>query len=392
MGFRLMHYLLERRRVVGWATLVFLLLGVVLAVLRDPLYETRAILMPPREEGGEGLLAAWMAQLDLPSMVSPASAGATAAALLADLLESRHLASSIIDAHGLRERYKVETTGEAIEELGARRGIGATNTGLIFLTVRDEDPALAVALAEAHIAGLDSLNRGLVFTRADQTMRFIANQIDAYRGRLEKARAALADFQREHGIVDISEQTRGAVDVAAELKIQAALARIDRDLLREFATADAAELHRSEAKYRFLVDRLNALVEGDSSSSVFPPLRDLPDIAQQAATLGRDVAVNDGIYAFLLQRYEEAGIDRARTTPSIQIVEPPLLPERPVGMPRWAFAVVVALAGGIWVSLVLLWWGWILMREKSETEADALERILRLAREDLHALRRLLRV
>ena len=392
MGFRLLHYLLERRRVVGWATLLFLVLGVVLALLRDPLYETRAILMPPREEGSESLLAAWMAQLDLPSMVTPASAGATAAALLSDLLESRRLALSIIDAHGLRERYDVETTEDAIKELGARRGIGSTKTGLIFLTVRDEDPAVAVKLVEAHIAGLDSLNRGLVFTRAEQTMRFIAIQIEAYRARLEKARGALAAFQSEHGLVDLAEQTRGAVDVAAELKIQTALARIERDLLREFATADAAELHRSEAKHRFLVDRLDALVEGDAASNVFPPLRDLPGLAQRSAALEREVDVNERIYSFLLQQYEEAGIDRARTTPSIQTVERPILPERTVGMPRWAFAVVVALAGGIWTSIVLCWWGWIVLREKNEAESAAIERIARLAREDLLALRRLLRI
>ncbi|MBN1885276.1 MAG: hypothetical protein JW876_07135 [Candidatus Krumholzibacteriota bacterium] len=392
MGFRLLHYLLERRRIVGWATLVFLVFGVAIAALRDPLYETRAILMPPLEEGGEGLLSAWMAQIDLPSMVTPASAGATAAALLSDLLRSRRLSLGIIDEYGLRERYEVETTEDAIEELAARREVSATKTGLIFLVIRDEEPAMAVRIAEAHIAALDSLNRNLVFTRAGQTMRFIALQIDEYRRRLGASRAALADFQSGNGVIDIAEQTRGAIDVAATLHVEAALARIRLDMGREFATDDASELHRLEARYRFLVERIDAIVEGDSTAAVFPPLRDMPGLAQRAAALERDVEVNERIYSFLLQRYEEAGIERARTTPSIQTVEAPILPEEPAGLPRWVFALVFALGGGLWVGLILLWWGWIVLREKNAAETAAMERIGRLAREDLDAVRRRLRI
>lgn len=392
MGFQILRYILLKRRIILWITVVFFIAGLVAAIVMKSMYVSHALLMPPLEEGGEGLLAAWMAQLNLPSMVAPMAAGTATAAILGDILQSRRLAEMIITSLNLMERYDVDTMDEAVRQLGARTTITTTSTGLITLRVGDEDPEAASTIAHSYIAGLDSLNRYLQFSRAEQTMEFIEGQIELYHTRLELLREDIAAFQRKHGMVDFEEQVRGAVDVAANIKVRTIIAKIELDLLREFAREDAGELIRKEAEYENLTVQLSRIMEGDTSEAVFVPLRQLPDLYQRYAAMQRDLEVNERVYSFLRERYEESGIDRARTTPTVQVVDRPNTPEKPSGIPRWGIVLLVTVIGFAWITTVIAWWGWLSTRERSGEEAEAFDEVTALVREDIGRLRKLLRL
>lgn len=392
MGFQTLRYILFKRKVVLWVTVAFFLTGLVIALLAKGTYETRALLMPPLEEGGEGLLAAWMAQLNLPSMVSPMAAGSATAAILVDILKSRSLAEMIIGYLDLMERYDAGSMDDAVRVLAGQTSITTSTTGLITLRVRDEEPTMAREIARYYIAGLDSLNRRLQFSRAEQTMAFIDGQITRYQVRLEQLRADIAAFQREHGVVDFEEQVRGAINIAASLKVRAIIAGIELDLLREFTKEDAGELQRKEAEHRNLTEQLGRIMEGDTSEAVFVPLRKLPALNQQYAAMQRDLEVNERVYSFLRERYEESGIDRARTTPSVQVVDQPYLPQKPAGLPRWSIVLIVTTIGFAWITTVLAWWGWVSVKRRTSEEARAFEEVVAITKSDLGRIRRFFRL
>jgi tyrosine-protein kinase Etk/Wzc len=392
MGFQILRYILLKRRIILWVTVVFFIAGLVAAIVTKSMYVAHALLMPPLEEGGEGLLAARMAQLSLPSMVTPMSAGTATAAIISDILQSRRLAEMIITSLDLMERFEVDTMDEAVRQLGARTSITTTSAGLITLRVGDEDPEDASKIAHAYITGLDSLNRYLQFSRAERTMEFIEGQIALYRARLELLREDIAAFQREHGMVDFEEQVRGAVDVAANIKVRTIIAEIELDLLREFARKDASELIRKEAEYENLTMQLARIMEGDTLEAVFVPLKQLPDLYQKYASMQRDLEVNERVYSFLRERYEESGIDRARTTPTVQVVDQPNIPEKPSGIPRWGIVLLVTVIGFAWITAVIAWWGWLSRRKRTGEEAEAFEEVTALVREDIGRLRKLLRL
>lgn len=392
MNFRIIEYVLERRRIIGWVSLLAVLLSLAWVLLSDPKYSSKALLMPPLEEGGEGLLSAWAAKLNLPAMVIPMAAGATTAEILVDILESRRLAEMVISSQGLMEWYGTESVDEAVRELGARISTSASATGLITLKVTERDPDAAYRIASALIAGLDSLNHDLQFTRAENTMAFVSQQLERYRSELETLRGEIADFQMAHGIVDFGEQVRGAIDVAATLKVSAVLAEINRDLLKEYARDDALDLRRADMEYRSLEIQLEKLMRDDSSSGVFIPLEKMPALHQEYARMQRDLDVNERVYSFLLERYEDSGIDRARNTPSVQVIDPPNIPERRAGMPRWAVVLISGLAGAVWSAVMIAWVGWIAMRERGPGEKEAYDRVVGILQNDVAALRRWLRL
>ena len=82
MFFQALNRIVRRRAIVAWVTLAGFLAALAFVLVSGNRYESRALLLPPVEEGGEGILAAWMTKLNLPSVVSPSSAGSASATIL----------------------------------------------------------------------------------------------------------------------------------------------------------------------------------------------------------------------------------------------------------------------------------------------------------------------
>jgi tyrosine-protein kinase Etk/Wzc len=392
MFFRLMAYVVRHRTLVVRGTAVFFVAAVVYVIAVGHSYEARTLLMPPVQESSEGALSAWMTKLNLPTMVAPGTAGATSAQILGDILKSRRLAEMIIGRLSLKDHYRTKVLDDAVRELGSRTGVAVTETGLIHLRVTDRDPEYAMRIAEAYVTGLDSLNRFLQYSRAEQTREFISRQLVSYRDELQATRREIASFQGKHGIVDFDEQVRGAIDVAADLKVRAVLAGIERDLVKEYSLASSLELKRKNAEYENLTAQLDKIMSGDSSGAVFIPLKRFPALVQRYAELQRDLEVGERVYSYLLERYEEAGIEQARTTPVVQVVDEPSLPERPSGRPKWLIVLVVTVVGFLWSAAAVAWWGWVQQREATPDERRALGELETAVRSDVRWLRRKLRL
>jgi tyrosine-protein kinase Etk/Wzc len=391
MFFLLLNRIVRRRAIIAWVTFASFLAAFVSVLVSGNMYESRALLLPPVEEASEGILSAWMTKLNLPSIVSPGTAGSTSATILGDMLASRRLGEMIIDTLSLREHFKTKSLDDALRALSARTSTSVTGTGLIHLSVKDKDPEYALKIAGAYITGLDSLNHFLQYSRAEQTRNFMSAQLLKYRDRLGKARREIAAFQGKHNIVNFDEQVRGAIGVAADLKVRAVLAGIERDLIKEYTYANSLELKRKNAEYEGLMRQLENIMSGDSAGAVFIPLGRMPGLVQSHARMERDIEVNERVYAYLLERYEEAGIDKARTTSVVQIVDEPNLPEKPSGKPKWLIVLVGTFVGFIWIVAAVLWWDWMREREKSSDEMRAFAELQETVRSDVGWLRRKLR-
>ncbi len=392
MGFRLFDYLIKRKRMILVSAVVFAVVGLLYILIADPVYESRAMLMPPMEEGGEGLLTAWMASMSLPSMIAPMTGGSMSAAVMVDILGSRGLAEKVVSNLGLMKWYKVDTMDDAVRRLRGAVSAGSSQVGIITLKARDRDPRMAMNIATHHIASLDSINRSLLYERAEGILEFTRKQIESYSHRLEESRTRIAAFQEENGIFSLEEQIRGAVDVASTLRISAAITAVQIDILREFSRDEATELNKKKLELRNINLQLENIMKGDTSRTIFISLEKLPTLQQKYAALQRDLEVNERVYSFLLQKHEESGIDLARTTSSVQVVDSPGIPEKRAGIPWWALVLTAFAVGGVWMILVLAWWGWISMKERTGEEDEAFRSVVDQLSRDFSELRRRLRI
>jgi len=392
MYFRILKYIVEHRKIVVFVTTCALILSLIYTMISGVQYSSEALLMPPIQQGTESILSAWMASINLPAMITPASGSLTTSQILADILESRRLAEYIIESLNLKSYYGVEKTEDALKELHARTKVSVTQTGLIKLRVKDKDPEFAMKLARLYISGLDSLNRYLSFSRAVQTRDFISRQLGSYRAKLDSLRIEISEYQKKHGIVDIDEQVRGAIDLATEVRLKVVLAEIEKRLLEEFTRESSFELRRKKAEYHLLNEQLNKIMEGDTSYAVFIPLRRLPELYRNYAEMQRDLEVTEQVYSFLLQRYEETGIDVARDTPTIQVVDEPRIAEKPTGIPAPLIVLLATVVAFLWIVGMLAWIGWIQLRDKGPEEERAFEELKSILSDDISRVRRFLKI
>jgi len=333
-----------------------------------------------------------MSNLNLPSMVVPMSAGRTRVQILADILTSRRLRTMVIDSLSLKKWYGTSTTDETLDKLRGATSINVSQTGLIDLSVRDRDPVMASKVAGLYISSLDSLNHMLEFSRAGNTMKFISEQLEEYSRRLADIQGRIADFQSRHGVADFSEQTEGAIKLAVNLKLKQVLVGIDLELLREYSSDRNVALKSKRAEYEKLTEKLEEMVEDGDDYSVFVPLKKLPRLKQEYAAMTRDLEVAERVYSLLLEKYQEAGIDRARTTPSVQVVSNPNIPEERAGLPPWSIVLIAALAGALWVSIIIVFWAWISTGDRTEQEETAFNELVELFKSDLKSLRKFLKI
>jgi uncharacterized protein involved in exopolysaccharide biosynthesis len=125
---------------------------------------------------------------------------------------------------------------------------------------------------------------------------------------------------------------------------------------------------------------------------VFIPLQELPKLYQTYASMNADLEVNERVYLLLLEQYEDSGIESARNTPSVQIVDHPNLPEKRAGIPRWVVVIIAGAGGAVWCALLLGWWGWISLKKRTDDEEAAFKSVIDTCSHDLSSIRRRLRL
>ena len=281
------------------------------------------------------------------------------------------------------------------------------DTASRIVTVRfaSHDPELAAEVANGLLQTFvdrtyDRRREGIA-----QRSEWLSSQLEDVKKKLEASLAALTDFQKRTGIVDVNERTNTFSEQLAELGRQKTLAQSDRvslssilqngktpevfsavqnnpvvqELSKKLAEtraeleqakaiygvnhpnvrklqSQAVELHiqldgqreailRSlQANYAAAATREHALNRVMKSAS-----KDFSRIAQYN-TLKKDVETNTNLYNDLYKRIKEAGIAAGARTTDMQIVDPARILDRP-SRPNWWLnltgGVLLALVGGV---------------------------------------------
>jgi hypothetical protein len=121
-----------------------------------------------------------------------------------------------------------------------------------------------------------------------------------------------------------------------------------------------------------------ASAEGPGGRSAIIDLGRLPDLSLAFLRLYREVETQETLYALLLQMHEQYRIQEVRDTPTIQVLDPAVPPEKKARPHRAVIAVTATLLAflaslGIAVALERL----ALVAERDPARYAALQRLLR---------------
>ena len=96
-------------------------------------------------------------------------------------------------------------------------------------------------------------------------------------------------------------------------------AQNNKKIHKVFVSSDSKEIKNVSRDY-------GAEIIDYKQSSLFPVLADVPELGVELVRLKREVEIQNTLFVFLTQQYEEAKIKEAKDTPTIQVLDYPQKP------------------------------------------------------------------
>ena len=333
--------------------------SVIVSLLLPKIYASTARIFAPQQEGA-GILA----QLPggLAGLASGMIGGGTPADLWVGFLESQTLRDAIIDRFNLKELYKVETIEDARASLNGSVSIKKSKEGIVSITVEDKVPERAAKLANAFVEELDKINQEIVMSSGRRMRIFVEKRLDEVKVNLAGTEENLKDFQEKYKAIKLDDQSKAIIDAIGLVKGHLMAKEVELQTMLSFATSNNPQVEMLRAEVKALRGRLNELGEGSKLNTpsseqkdIFIPTSKMPDLGLRYARLLRDFKIQETIFELLTQQYEMARVQEVKDSPTVQLLDRALIPEKRSKPKRKRIVILsVFLSGFLSVFLVFI--------------------------------------
>ncbi|MBN2543953.1 hypothetical protein JXI42_13930 [bacterium] len=366
--------ILQHRRLLFINTIIVGLLAAGVSLLLPLWYQGEVQVLPPMsDQGVGGGLSSFLAgagfslgggEFSLPMMTTHADLWKT-------MIESRAVLDTIIldPQFVLKERYETETIFDAREALLNHLELEVTAEGILAIRFEDKDPVFAAKLTNAIGDRLDILNRRIKSSTAKNTRSFVEEQLGLCRENLTEAEAKLEIFQTEHGVLVMDEQAKMLIQNAAQLQAELLIAGIELNILKNTYTSTHDEVRKVQTRKKEIENKLNEIKSGgEKLSDEFDfSLNQIPELTMEYMRLTRDMTIQEILYEFLVQQFEQAKIQEAKDTPVINFLSKATPPEKKY-RPKRALITVGAAFTSFCLTLILVIFLGLLKRYKTQNE------------------------
>ncbi len=334
---RLWDRIWTRRRFIAALVLAATVLTGIVAFLLPPWYRSSATLLPPSEEESGINLASLLRGIGVAGVKVPTQA--TPADVFVAILESRRLNEEVVRRFDLKHRYHVTFMDDALHAVHEHVRFKISEAGTIAISVEDRDPQRSAAMTNAYVELLDRFNRELRMTKGRRTREFVEKRLADTKQELALAEQRFADYQANHKTAVMSREMTTAADAAARLYGQRAALQVRLGVVQSYTKGSSDEVMQIRQELAQLDRQLQAL----------------PETGLEISRLYRDVRTLEQVYVLLTAQYEEARIDEARDTPTLEVLDTASVPEkkaRPHRITMIAAAFALSLvAGGAWALM-----------------------------------------
>ncbi len=349
-----------------------------LAFLLPPRYESKARLMPPDQQTGSGLAA--IAALAGRATGSGGGLGSalggglggvasdllglkTSGALFVDMLNGPTIQDHVIEKFDLRKVYHERYWQDARTDLGKRTDVKEDRkSGVITIAVSDSDPHRAQQMAQAYVEALNGLVAQVSTSSARRERQFLETRLKAVKEKLDVAAQQFSQYSSKNGTLDVPSQSRAMLESEATLEGQLIAAQSELEGLQQIYTDNNIRMKTLRARIAGLKQQIEAMSgnKADLTTSEseiagdLPSIRKLPLVGVQWANLYREAKIQETVYELLTQEYEFAKVQEAKEIPTVNVLDPPMIPERRSFPPRTLIIITGTVFGLLLASAVII--------------------------------------
>jgi len=309
-------------------------LSVILAFMLPKTFRASAVLMPP-SQGSTGGILSTLSELPFGNLMN--QSGDESMRSLA-VLKSRSVMESIVEEYDLVNIFGCDNIEEAVKVLRDNVAFAVEDEGTIKISTTmstswlhpddEEDAAkkLSADIANSFVEELDIVSKALKSQQASFQRRFIEGRYNQNIEDLEAAENRLKMFQEEHNMISLPEQTRVAIETAAAIKGQVLANEVRLGVMHTTLNEGHPDMELVKQEIKQLNLQLNTMDVGVETEpmgkpNLFPIFSQVPELGVELMRLSRDVEIQNTLFIFLTQQYEEAKIKEAKDTPTVQILD-----------------------------------------------------------------------
>jgi len=371
---------------VGYRRFIFLnLVGVclivaVVSLLLPSWYRATTTILPPGGEAlGLGMASSLMGTASglatsfaLPFMTTPSD-------MIAAMLKSRTVGEEVVQKEDLMIAYKTKSMENALRELFSHVLVRVTEEGLISLSYEDRDRIKAAKVANRFVEELDRINRKTSASQAKNARMFIEERLAQTQKELTRAEENLRRFQEDNKTILLDDQMKAVIEKAADLKAQMVSSEIELNVLSKTLSFSHPQIKSLRSTINEIKKQLEILQLGnqdensDERTVLDVPFTQVPSLSLRLARLVREVKIQEGVFELLTQQYEQYKIQETKDTPTIQVLDRAVPPERRA-KPKRALLVVFSGILSVFASTVFIF-GLEYFKRSKQKNPEAIERL-----------------
>ncbi|MFH1010697.1 MAG: GNVR domain-containing protein, partial [bacterium] len=229
--------------------------------------------------------------------------------------------------------------------------------GTVTIEVASRDPAMASDMANFYVRELDRRNQELKSQKAAHDKEFVAERLEDARLRLEKLEDSLRIFQEQTGVLNVEEQVKATITTAAALEALRLATELELGQARQMMQPDNPLVEELERKLVGVRTQMRRLVDREQKSvedKLLLTLKDAPSYGATYLKLLRDITVQELLYQFLVQQYEQARITEVRHTPTMQAIDWATAPTKRSWPKRGIMILVAGAASFVFAAAIAL--------------------------------------
>lgn len=262
----------------------------------------------------------------------------TSGSLFVGVLQSRTIEDDMISRFGLMRLYSAAYPEDARKRLESLTIIKSdADTGIISLSVEDKDPKRAAAMANAYVQDLNQVLATVNTSAAHRERLFLGQRLAQVKNELDASAKDFSEFASANTAINIPEQGRAMVAAAADLQAQLIASESMLRGLQQIYTDNNARVRQMRAQVEELSQQLDKLGGKDVNpngaatlpkNELYPSIRELPLLGVKYLDLYRRNRVDEAVFELLTKQYEIAKMEEARDVPSVQVLDPAVVPQK----------------------------------------------------------------
>lgn len=368
----LLIVLVERKWLFVAGVVAFCVAGLVISLLMPRYYTATAVIMKPAPKM-PGLGSLISKELPVSGILKSMDlGGGSDADNFLSVLESRRMAEIVLRRFDLVRHYgfnkmKKYYIEDLLKAFHRNTKIVENDYGNIEVAVTDSSPGMAADIANFMLLELDTITYRLAKESARNSRVFFEERLALIRQDLDTAAQRLTEFQTKNNYIDLEHQTKSSVEALAQFEAQKMALDLEISQLQSQYGSSGNQRIAELQKQKAVIGREIGKYMAAGGGNLIIALKDAPAKSVKYGYLLRDVKIQESLYEFVLQLFEQAKFSESNDVPAVQALEYAQPPQKKTRPKRSIVCIMFFVAGCFAMTAYITWSKWMSGQKRRNT-------------------------